>query len=44
MLYGKEEKVEYWCLNLLWGVKLYQELRFVLVKYKGIESILVCQN
>lgn len=40
-LYGKEEVVEYYCINLLWGQKLYQELRFVLVNYKGILSILV---
>jgi len=40
-IYGKEEKVQYLCHNLLWGQKLYQELRFVLVKYKGINSILV---
>ena len=39
-LYGKEEKVEYLCLNLLWGPKLYQEMRFVLVKYNGVISIL----
>jgi hypothetical protein len=39
-LYGKDEKVEYLCLNLLWGPKLYKELRFVLVKYNGVISIL----
>lgn len=41
MLYGKEEKVQYLCLDLLWGVKLYQELRFVLVTYKDTKAILV---
>jgi hypothetical protein len=40
-MYGKEEKVAYYCLDLLWGQGLYQELRFVLVKYNGLMSILV---
>ncbi|MBP2664967.1 MAG: transposase [Firmicutes bacterium] len=40
-LYGKEELVQYLCLDLLWGQKLYQPLRFVLVKYKDSLSILV---
>ncbi len=40
-LYGKEETVKYLCLNLLWGQKLYQELRFVLVKYNERNAILV---
>jgi len=40
-LYGKEESVSYYCINLLWGQKLYKELRFVLVNYNGKESILV---
>ena len=40
-LYGKEEQIRYYCINLLWGQKLYQELRFVLVEYNGIQSILV---
>jgi hypothetical protein len=43
-LYGKEEKIKYLCLDLLWGKKLYQELRFVLVTYNGIKSILVSTN
>lgn len=38
-LYGKEEEIEYFCINLLWGKKLYKELRFVLVKYKSTLSI-----
>jgi hypothetical protein len=33
--------VEYYCVNLLWGLKLYQTLRFVLVKWDGTTSILV---
>jgi len=40
-LYGKDELVQYLCLDLLWGQKLYQPLRFVLVKYKDSLSILV---
>ncbi|MEG1982061.1 MAG: transposase [Clostridia bacterium] len=44
MLYGKEEKVKYLCLDLLWGQKLYQELRFVLVTYNDVKSILVSTN
>lgn len=32
MMYGKKEKVEYLCLDLLWGTKLYKKLRFVLVR------------
>ncbi|MEG1928773.1 MAG: hypothetical protein RR090_09155 [Niameybacter sp.] len=40
-MYGKEETVSYYCINLLWGPKLYQELRFVLVTYQGKQCILV---
>lgn len=40
-LYGKVEEVEYLSLNLLWGQGLYKELQFVLVRYKGMNSILV---
>ena len=41
MLYGKEQSIHYYCINLLWGQQLYQELRFVLVEYNGIRSILL---
>jgi hypothetical protein len=41
MLYGKKEKVKYYCINLLWGQKLYKKLRFVLVEYNDVQSILV---
>lgn len=44
MLYGKEENVKYLCLDLLWGQKLYQELRFVLVTYNDMKAILVSTN
>lgn len=43
-MYSKTENVRYYCVNLLWGQKLYQELRFVLVEYTGIQSILVSTN
>ncbi len=39
-LYGKKETIRYYCIDLLWGQKLYQELRFVLVEMNGIQSIL----
>lgn len=40
-LYGKKESVRYYSIDLLWGQGLYQELRFVLVEYSGLQSILV---
>ena len=40
-MYGKQETVRYYAVNLLWKQGLYQELRFVLVQYKGVNSILV---
>jgi hypothetical protein len=40
-LYGKEETVQFLCLDLLWGQGLYQELRFVLVQRGDQCSILV---
>ena len=39
-LYGKKEQVRYYSIDLLWGQKLYQELRFVLVEIRGVQSIL----
>ena len=39
-LYGKKEFLRYYCIDLLWGQKLYQELRFVLVEMNGSQSIL----
>lgn len=41
MMYGKKEQVEYLCLDLLWGTKLYKKLRFVLVRSSKGECILV---
>lgn len=40
-MYGKEETVQFLCLNLLWGQGMYQELRFVLVQWGNQRSILV---
>jgi len=40
-IYGKQETVEFFTINLLWGQKLYQELKFVLVKIGSTKSILV---
>jgi len=39
-LYGKDTDVRYYSIDLLWGQKLYQKLRFVLVEYNGIQGIL----
>jgi len=39
-MYGKKEPVEYLCLDLLWGLKLYKKLRFVLVKSSRGTAIL----
>jgi len=43
-LYGKMQKVKYFCLDLLWGKQLYQLLRFVLVRYNSTDCILVCTD
>jgi hypothetical protein len=40
-IYGKKTKVSYLCKDLLWGQKLYRELRFVLVSIDGTQTILV---
>lgn len=39
-LYGKQETIRYYSVDLLWGQKLYQELLFVLVEMNGIQNIL----
>ena len=43
-LYGKEETVEYLCMDLLWGKGLYQLIRFVLVKKGDTKVILACTD
>ena len=40
-LYGKKHDIRYYCIDLLWGQGLYQKLRFVLVEYDNVQSILV---
>lgn len=40
-MYGKPTEVKYYMTDLLWGQGLYQKLRFVLVYYGDIPSILV---
>lgn len=40
-MYGERQTVSYYSMDLLWGQKLYQELRFVLVQYEDRQSILV---
>ena len=44
VLYGKKETIRYYCIDLLWGQKLYKELRFVLVEMNGTQSILVATS
>ena len=44
LMYGKTQSVQFLCRDLLWGKGLYHELRFVLVKYRDIKSILVCTD
>jgi hypothetical protein len=39
--HGEEVPIKYTHVDLLWGKKLYQELRFVLVYAQGVKSILV---
>ena len=43
-LYGENQAVRYFCIDLLWGLTLYKELRFVLVCYKDTQAILVSSN
>jgi len=40
-MYGKEQTIQYLCLDLLWGQGLYLKLRFVLVRWGDRLSILV---
>ena len=40
-IYGEAKQVKYLRRDLLWGVKLYRELQFVLVVYDNTKSILV---
>ena len=40
-IYGSKETISYLCVDLLWGQKLYQKLRFVLVKSSKGKAIFV---
>lgn len=40
-IYGKMQEIEYYCIDLLWGVKLYKKLRFVLVKMKNYKPCIL---
>ena len=39
-LYGKKHLIRYYSVDLLWGQGLYHELRFVLLEYDNVQSIL----
>lgn len=41
MMYGQKQTVQYLCVDLLWGIRLYQKLRFVLTIYNGSKAIFV---
>ena len=41
LLYGKEEEISYYSVDLLWKQGLYKELRFVLIEYGTFRSIFV---
>ncbi|MBQ6344154.1 MAG: hypothetical protein IJI41_13605 [Anaerolineaceae bacterium] len=40
-VYGKDSEVRFYSCDMLWGKKIYRELRFVLAEYNGMRSILV---
>ncbi len=44
LIYGEYKKVSYFYADLLWGRKLYRELRFVFVKYDGKRCIFACTD
>lgn len=43
-MYGKMQTVQFLCKDFLWGKGLYHKLRFVMVTYGSVQSILVCTN
>ena len=43
-MYGTEKKVRFLSGTYLWGQKLYQPLKFVLVEYEKTQAILVCTD
>ena len=44
VLYGKEERISYYSIDLLWGQKLYQELRFVIVCGIGSAPVILAST
>ena len=44
MIYGKEEKVSFMSCDLLWGIKHYQMLRFVIASVGGAKPIILATN
>jgi len=44
IIYQQTETVRYYCVNLLWGRDLYQEIRFVLVDCDAFKGILACTD
>lgn len=43
-VYGTKKEVRFLSRTYLWGQKLYQPLKFVLVEYKKTQAILVCTD
>ena len=43
-MYGTEKEVRFLSGTYLWGQKLYQPLKFVLVEYEKTQAILVCMD
>jgi hypothetical protein len=43
-VYQQTETVRYYCVNLLWGRGLYQEIRFVLVDCDAFTGVLACTD
>ena len=44
MIYGKEEKVSFMSRDLLWGLKHYRMLRFVIASVDGAKPIILATN
>jgi hypothetical protein len=44
IIYQQTEAVRYYCVNLLWGRELYQEIRFVLVDSDVFKGVLACTD
>jgi len=44
LMYGKETEISYYSIDLLWGKKLYQELRFVIVCGLGKDPLILAST